>query len=115
SLHNSIGASPYIPKVRYPSAQASSGHAAVLWVVRAIDRNKRVFGRCFISSEGRRAVCAAGATAPLLSARDGRLQERKLKLPQLICGLLRLWCERRDSAIGRVNDQRGARPNVKMR
>src|SRR5262249_47807746 len=57
---------------------------------------------------GRRIVLAAAAGRRLVSAGIGRLQQRDTKFPLGGGNLLRLRGQRRHSAIGRINDPRGA-------
>ena len=100
-------------KLGQPAGQAAVRQRAVLRTIMAIDARGVVARRKFRASRrGRRIVFAAAARRLLVLARLGRLQQGETKFPIGGGNLLSLRRQRRNPAIGRIDNQRRARAGV---
>jgi hypothetical protein len=89
--------------------QAAISQASVLWTVKAIDARRAVARRKLCESRrGRRIVLASVAGREFILARFGCLQQGEAKFALGNGSLLSHQCQRRNLAVGRIDNHSGA-------
>src|SRR5277367_5011223 len=108
-LHDPAEAPGWTSKLGEPARQASLRQRTVLWTIVAIHARGVVTRRKFGKSRRARRIVFASATGGLLVlAGLGRLQQGETKLPFGGGQFPSLRRQRRNPAIGRIDDQRRA-------
>ena len=109
-LHDPAEAAGRASELGQPAGQAALPQRAVLRTIVAIHARGVVTRRRFgTSRRARRIVFPSAAGGLLVLAGLGRLQHRETKLPLGAGPLLGLRRQRRNPAVGRIDDQRRAR------
>ena len=109
------------PEVGQPGRHAPLAEAAILRAVGPVERparrgaRRRIERRRLVPARRRRAVLAARAGRQVVAADRGGLQQRELVLAGGVAPRLRLGHQRRDSAVGRIDDQRRPPAHVLVR